>query len=121
LIVAHRGAFEYDWRTYFHLPLTVVGESMSWGEAVRMTQILTADPGSQVFVALNAWPHPASREWIMLASIRDSSEYGRLGKKATPYPRPWDPAPKVIGRTSLTRERLRHILDTHRAEVTPGG
>ncbi len=63
---------------------------MPWGEAYRLTVILAADPGSQVGAALAQWPYPVSREWLVMADHRDSTEYGRIGRRAKRYPRPWE-------------------------------
>jgi hypothetical protein len=115
LIDAHRGAFEYDWRARFHLPLTVVGKSMSWGEALRLARFLTIDPASAVAAALAGWSFPATREALALMDLYDAHEAGRVGRKARKYPRPWvDQSERSFGRTSLTREELRAILDAHR-------
>lgn len=110
----HRGAFEYDWRTRFHLPLQVVGRSMSWGEAVRLVQHLAGDPSSAVCVALNDWDYPLSREAITLADLFDLQHLSKAKRKPQPYARPWQDGRRRFGRTSLTPAQLRRILDTHR-------
>jgi hypothetical protein len=116
LIDAHRGAFEYDWRTRFLLPLSVVGESMSWGEALRLFRILQLDTASAVGSALAQFDRPTSRESLMLMEVYDSLEVARAGRKAKRYPRPWgDKARRTIGRARLTVQRLRQVLDAHRA------
>jgi hypothetical protein len=95
LIDAHRGAFEYDWRTRFHLPLSVVGESMAWGEALRHVNTLTLDPSSAVAAAVAGWDYPISREAIVQADLFDLqhqiawAQGGGKGPKPKPYPRPW--------------------------------
>ena len=95
---------------------------MSLGEAYRLTALLASDPGTRVFAAVNAWQHPASREWLVLAQIRDSTEYGRVGRKAEPLRRPWDAPPKRIGAGSrYSSAQMRELLDKHRAEVVSGG
>lgn len=111
---AHRGAFEYDWRTRFHLPLAAVGRAMGWGEAYRLTQRLAGDPSSAVATALNDWDYPMTREAMVLADVFDSSEANRVGRKAKAYPRPWSKTRRTYGSTALTRQQLRAILDTHR-------
>jgi hypothetical protein len=92
---------------------------MSWGEAFRLSMLLANDPGSQVCAALVGWSFPASREWIVAADHRDSTEFGRVGRKAKAYPRPW--ADKHIrhlgGRARYSTDELRHVLDrTRRTE-----
>ena len=116
MIDAHRGAFEYDWRARFRLPLRVVGRSMSWGEAYRLTQVLSADPSSAIAASLAGWEHPVSREALILMDVFDSSEVGRVGRKAKRYPRPFaDKSKRRIGRARMARQELRDLLDAHRA------
>jgi hypothetical protein len=89
LIEEHRAAFDYDWRTRFHLPLAAVPDVMSWGEAVRLAGILRADPSSMLAASMEGWKYPVSREAIALARLYDL-EYAKTGaKKRQPYPMPW--------------------------------
>lgn len=107
---AHRGAFEYDWRTRFRLPLTTVGRSMGFGEAVRLTHALASDPTSQVCAALAGWDYPVTHESIVLMNLYDLehqiawAQAGGKGHRPTPHVRPWPdrdetkksaPAPEV--------------------------
>jgi hypothetical protein len=87
---------------------------MSWGEAHRLSVILASDPSSAVAAALNEWSHPVTREAMTLADLFDSSEAARVGRRAKPYPRPWRTKTRTFGRSTLTREELRAVLDTHR-------
>jgi len=66
LIDASRGAFEYDFRTRFREPLDIIGESMGWGEAMRLVRILLDDPSSAVAAARAGWKYPISREALIL-------------------------------------------------------
>ncbi len=95
-VEAHRGAFEYDWRTRFHIPFDVPA-SMGWGEAWRLFLILGSDPSTQVAAALAGWQHPASREELAIAWLFDLTGRLKLGRKHKPYPRPWDERPKQTG------------------------
>lgn len=88
MIDQHRAAFEYDWRTRFHLPLTAIGRAMSYGEAFRMTGLLAGDPGSQVGAALAEWAYPLSREAIALVDLYDLQHTSKAKRKPKPYPRP---------------------------------
>jgi hypothetical protein len=119
----HLAAFEYDWRTRFAVPLASVGRrAMSWGEAYRLTTVLASDPGSQVYAALAGWPHPVTREWIVAADHRDSTEYGRAGRRARPYPRPWTAKQtKRIGTGRYSPAELRRLLDARRRQEGPTG
>jgi hypothetical protein len=95
LIDAHRGAFEYDWRARFSLPLTVVGKAMSWGEAYRLTQELAGDPESHVSASLSGWERAVPQAAMVLMDLYDLThqigwkQFGGKGPKPKPYPRPW--------------------------------
>ena len=89
---------------------------MTWGEALRLTRVLELDPASAVGAALAKFDRPTSRESLMLMEVYDSLEANRAGRKAKRYPRPWgDKTRKTIGRARLTVQRLREVLDAHRA------
>lgn len=122
LIDAHKGAFEYDWRTRFRLPLRVVGTSeMTWGEALRQTQILCNDPSSQVFAAQAGWEFPVSREWIVLAQHRDEWAYSRAGRKAEPLNRPWGGRTVTrVGKGHLSPDEFRALVASVRDDATDG-
>lgn len=85
----HRGAFEYDWRTRFQLPLEDVPDAMSWGEAWRMFGILSLDPSSWVAAKMAGWKYPASRTDLVLRDSFDLA-FRKVKKHPKPYPRPWD-------------------------------
>lgn len=118
LVDAHRGAFEYDWRARFHLPLTVLGRSMPWGEAVRLTRQLSRDWSTAVGAAIGGWDYPMDRAAIVLADLYDLQHATKSKRKITPYPRPWDSdRRKTYGnKTSLTIDKLRSVLAAHRKE-----
>lgn len=73
----------------------VGGRRMSWGEAIRLTQTLVADPSSHVGASLAGWEYPASREVLLLMDVFDLThqaawaQSGGKGTKPKPYPRPW--------------------------------
>lgn len=111
LFEEHKAAFEYDWRTRFGLPLYEVGESMSYGEAWRLTDLLRADPSSQLASTLAGWEHPASRESMALMDLYDLQHASKSRKKPKPYPRPWgDKDRKRFGKTDMTREQVIAVL-----------
>jgi hypothetical protein len=95
LIDAHRGAFEYDWRARFSLPLTVVGKSMTWGEAGRLTQELAGEPSSRVCAAIGGWDHPTTWEALAVLNLFDLTHQiawaqgGGKGQRPKPHSRPW--------------------------------
>lgn len=93
---------------------------MTWGEAIRLTTILSADPSSHVGAALAGWDHPASREALILMDLYDLQHQSKAKRRPKPYPRPFpDRHKRTFGRTRLTREGLRRILDEHRATSSP--
>lgn len=88
LIEEHRAPLEYDWRAVFGLPLSSIGRSVSWGEAVRLVDELAADPATHTAAALAGWAHPWSREAALLADLFDLT-LAVNAKNPKPYPRPW--------------------------------
>lgn len=70
---------------------------MTWGEAVRLTRILSADTSSQVCAATNDLEYPLSREAVVLADLYDLQHASKSKRKPKPYPRPWH------GRTKRTK------------------
>lgn len=68
---------------------------MPWGEALRLTQTLAADPTSRISTALAGWDYPLSRDAMALMDLYDLSHTiawargGRKGKEPERYPRPW--------------------------------
>jgi hypothetical protein len=112
VIAEHEAAFAYDWRTRFGLPLAAVFDGrMTWGETWALTQVLLADPSSQVSAAVAGWRWPMSRESLALADLWDLTF--RMGKKAgsLAYPRPWAGPKTRIGDTGhLSQDRIRAEL-----------
>lgn len=110
LIDEHRGAFEYDWRARFHLPLTAMPDKMGWGEGYRLSMALVTDPSSQVSVAIQGWKYPATRAEIVMLELFDLQHMSKAKRKPKPYPRPWDIAPIKHGAgTSLTVAEYRAL------------
>ncbi len=117
MIDEHRAAFEYDWRTRFHLPLEAIGgRRMSWGEALRLAQVLRTDPSSQVGAALEGWDFAISREAAALLDLFDL-EHAKAVKKPNPHPgRPWKTRGSSRRRgdaAGRSREEVRRILNAH--------
>jgi hypothetical protein len=115
LIEAHQAAFDYDWRTRFHLPVDAVPDVMHWGEAVRLAGILRADPSSMLAASMEGWKYPVTREAIALARLYDL-EYAKSGaKKREPYPMPWNEAGTKTTRGNAagrTPDEIKAILRT---------
>lgn len=110
LLERHRGAFEYEWRARFHLPVSVVGRSMMWGEFYRLVKILSADSGSQVAAAIAEWDHPFSQTDRLLADLFDLQHRSKARHKPAPYPRPWLAEGRRIGKTTMDPEMARALL-----------
>jgi hypothetical protein len=115
LIEEHRAAFDYDWRTRFHLPLDAVPNQMHWGEAVRLAGILRADPSSMLAASMEGWKYPVSREAIALARLYDL-EYAKTGaKNRKPYPMPYNEGGTKTSRGNAagrTPDEVKAILRT---------
>jgi hypothetical protein len=115
LIDEHRGAFEYDWRTRFHLPLSDVPEVMPWDEALRLTSQLVLDPTAHVAVAIGGWSYPMPREAMVLADVYDLTAHIHADPKRRgsiePYPRPWpDPRKTRFGKATRSQAEIRAAL-----------
>ena len=113
----HRGAFEYDWRHRFGVPLQQVGGRMSWGEAWRLTMVLAGDPSSQVGAALGGLSYPVDRADLVLRDLFDLQHQSKSRRRVPPYPRPFpDSSRRTLGAGSgRPIGELRAILDAHRA------
>lgn len=119
LIEQHRGAFEYDWRARFGLPLTCVPDEMGWAEAFRLTVVLAGDPSSQVAAAFAGWAHPVTRDFLVAADAYDLAARVAAGRrKPKPYPRPWgDKTKRTFGAgRGMSVADLRAVLDAQRTE-----
>lgn len=93
---------------------------MPWFETWDLTLALIADPASRVATAVAGWSHPTSPESLVLADLYDLTHKGLAGKKkATPYPRPWDPRPTRFGRATRPQAEIRAILASRGHGVTP--
>ena len=88
---------------------------MTWGEALRLTRILTADGSSQVGATVGGWEYPLSREAQILADTHDAFAAANF-KKPKPYPRPWDAvnaAPAGVTRIGDAGGRSRREIVAH--------
>lgn len=118
LLDEHRGAFEYDWRNRFHVGASVIGWEMSWGEAVRLVEVLASDPSSMLGAAMAGWQYPLTRGELTLRDLYDLQHKSKAKRKPKPYPRPWDAKPKQIG-TSLSvaeYEAIKTAMETTRPQ-----
>ena len=75
----------------------------------RVTEVLAGDPSSQVSAALNGWPNPVSREFMVAADLYDVfvAANTRKGRRPKPYPRPWlDQGRKKYGRVTRPQKEV---------------
>lgn len=74
-----------------------IGESMTFGEAKDLTEVLHQDPSSWVFAARASWDNPVSREFLVLADIFDAFAKANF-KRPDPYPRPTPDKARTVER-----------------------
>jgi hypothetical protein len=89
LIQERRGPLEYDFRTRFHLPLSSIGGDVGLDEAVRLIQILRADPSSMLAASVEGWSYPLPRTDAILMDQYDLAYAATGAKGRKPYPRPF--------------------------------
>lgn len=112
LIEEHPSAFAYDFRHRFNTSVFDVGGSMRWDEAYLLTAQLLKDTDSAVFAACNEWKFPVKREWLVMADLFDLTLRVNAGKRRPkPYPRPFTPGAKRVGKTKRNFGEIRTILD----------
>lgn len=109
LIDEHRGAFDYDWRSRFGLPVDSIGADVDWREAVSLTRELMSDPSSRVWTAVNDFSDTWTREGYILADLFDVL-LASNSKNPRKYPRPTDKGTSRLGRTSVPQEDVRAAL-----------
>ena len=91
---------------------------MSFGEAIRLVSVLSADPSSQVCASVAGWSHPVTRTDLTLRDLFDLQHATKSKRKPKPYSRPWDQRPTRTGSgTSLTVRQFRAL----KASITKGG
>lgn len=72
-----------------------IGESISWGAAYRLVEMLAVDPSAHLGAALSGWEYPVESSTLVLMDLFDQKNHiewiqgGKKGKKPKPYPRPW--------------------------------
>lgn len=114
LIDEHRGAFEYDWRVRFNVPLDTIPDAMGWDEVQRLAVVLATDPTSCVSAALSGWRHPMSWESVTLRDLYDLQHASKSKRKPKPYPRPWDRPARTHGQgTHLTPAEFQALRARH--------
>lgn len=98
------------------MPVTKIGgKSMSYSEAVSLTQTLLSDPSSHVAASTQGWQHPESRESLVLKDMFDLQHAQAAKHRPDPYPRGTDAPPRQRDNASLSKADLIATLETHRA------
>lgn len=121
LIEEHRAAFDYDWRTRFHLPVSAIPGEMPWDEALRLTQLLRHDTSSQIAAALEGWSRPISNETLVLADIFDLDHEVNSKKKPKPHSiRPWDQDGRTTKQHGNVKGRSRTQVEAILARAKAG-
>lgn len=87
---------------------------MSWGEALRQTKILRADPSSMLAAAGEGWEYPVSREALIAMDQYDLTYAATGAKNRKLYKRPFKIADTTRRGTAMPRsaaiERLRRVF-----------
>lgn len=99
---------EYDWRTRFGVPLTSIGDAMSWGEAYRLTAELSGDPTTHLAASIGGWDYPVSREALVIMDLFDLQYASKTDKRhrPKPYPRPWPDRTKRHAKPTVSQETV---------------
>lgn len=117
LLDEHRGAFEFDWRSRFHLGVESIPTVIDWAEACRLVEVLMTDPSSQLAAAFMGWTHASTREELTLRDLYDMQHQSKSKRKPKKLPRPWDRPPKRHGAgTSLSIAAYEALKD----KLSPG-
>lgn len=87
------------------MPLSVIGRSMTWGEAIRLTHQLGRDTASHVFASIAEWDYPATREALVAMDHYDAYAKATF-KRPKPYPRPWPDRTKSRPKPTISQEEV---------------
>lgn len=85
---------------------------MSWGEAIRLTEILLVDPSSMLAAVREQWKYPVTRAEAVLMDLYDLEHRVNSRTKPQPYQRPWETRQKrQRGKTDMTRQQVVAVLN----------
>lgn len=89
---------------------------MTWGEAIRLTVALAADPSSHVGAAVNGMQFPATREYLALQRLNANyvARYAQKRPKFSSLPDPFEKPPQKYG-TPMSKADMVAALAAHRA------
>ena len=111
LIEEHPAELTYDFRERFGLSLAIIGDAVTYREALLLLSVLMRDPSSWIRAAVNGWKFPVSREWTVLAHTYDLHSQVNAGKKNKPKPYPNPFPPKNATRTGNTSRPTAEVID----------
>lgn len=101
-----------DFRTKFGISVFDVGRGVSYTEGLLLLAGLLKDPTSMTQAAKAKWKHPASWEWMTLASLYDATVIGNWsgkGRKPKTFPRPWpNKDTQRIGATTISLPKAKN-------------
>ena len=91
---------------------------MTFGEAIRHTITLSADPSSHVGAAVNGMHFPASREYLALHRLNANfvARYTEKRAKFGSVPDPFEVLAKRYSGTPMSKADLDAVLASHRAQ-----
>ena len=109
---SHPSEIRADFRSRYNLSWDDVGKTVSWLEALHLTNMLMRDPASWVQASKNGWKYPVSQEWMLLAELFDLTHQINSKNKVKPLARPWpDPNSKRVGKAQHSRADVLRNLD----------
>lgn len=102
------------------MALDRVGSSaMSWGEAIRLTIVLSGDPSSHFGAAINGMHFPVSRDYLALQRLNANfmARYTEKRAKFLGLQDPFELAPRRFRGTPMSKAQLRTTIARHRASA----
>lgn len=121
LVRKHREAIYADFRSVFGISFDHVGVTVSWLEAILLTNALSRDPSTRLCAEIQGWKSPVDQTWVLLAELYDLT-WRLKTKKGKPYPRPWkDKRSEKMGVRSMSRAQVIKILDSMNPKVREDG
>jgi hypothetical protein len=121
LVEKHKEAIYADFRSVYGVSFNEVGVTVSWLEAMLLTNALSRDPSTRLCASIQGWKSPVSQLWILMAELYDLT-WRMKTKKGKPYPRPWKKkASEKVGAISMSREQVIKILDRMNPKVREDG
>jgi hypothetical protein len=117
LIEERRSVLTFDFRRYFNLPLSTVGESVTHGEAILLIRELQRESGSHTHMAVYGLTETASLADLagILHAQKDLNRGLPRGKKPVTLPFPWEQPDPNANVTPERRAELKAQLERRSA------